>query len=313
MRNPCAQTCVGRLDVAGHQHRRPIDRVEPEDVLADRVDVRRPHPREPLGSVGVAGRGDVVRQRVEPDVADVLRVPRDRHAPVERRPADREVLKTPADRGQDLVAAGLGLDRLGMRLVVLEEAVRVGREAEEVVLLDHPLDRPLVDRAEPVDQLLLGVVGLARHAVQALVRPEVDVVPAVVVDGVQELHDRSRVAGLGGPDVVVVRDVKPGPDLAPTRLHRVDPLLRRHALLLGRPLELQAVLVGAGEVEDLLTAQPVEPGDEVGGHGVVRVPDVGHVVRVVDRGGDVEDVAAHGRVMVPAAGVSTDARYGVQC
>ncbi len=61
------------------------------------------------------------------------------------------------------------------------------------------------------------------------------------------------------------------------------------------------MLVGPGEVEDLLSAESVEPGDEVGGHGVVGVTDVGHVVRVVDRGGDVEDVAAHGRVMVPAA------------
>ena len=185
-------------------------------------------------------------------------------------------------------------------LVVLEQPVRVGGEAEEVVLLDHALDGPLVDRAEAVDEVVLGVVGLARHAVQALVRPQVDVVPAVVVDRVEELLDRGRVARLGGPDVVVVGDVQAGPDLLPTRLHLVDPLLGGHAPLLGGPLELQAVLVGAGEVEDLLAAQPVEPGDEVGGHGVVRVPDVGHVVRVVDRRGDVEDVAAHGRVMVPA-------------
>ena len=203
-----------RLDVAGHQHRRPVDGVEPQDVLADRVDVGGPHPREPLGSVGVARGGDVVRERVEPDVADVLRVPGQRDAPVERRPADREVLEAAADRRQDLVPPGLGLDRFGVRLVVLEEALGVGGEAEEVVLLDHPLDRALVDRAEAVDELLLGVVGLARHAVEPLVGPQVDVVPTVVVDGVQELLNRGRVPRLGRPDVVVVGDIEAGPDLA---------------------------------------------------------------------------------------------------
>ena len=50
-----------------------------------------------------------------------------------------------------------------------------------------------------------------------------------------------------------------------------------------------------------LAAQAVVPGDEVGRHGVVRVPDVRHVVRVVDRRGDVEDVPAHGRAIVAEA------------
>ena len=94
----------GRLDAGRHQHRRPVDGVEPQDVLADRVDVRGPQLVEPVGIVDVAGRGDVVRQRVEPDVGDVGCVPRQRHAPVERRAADREVLQTAADQRQHLVA-----------------------------------------------------------------------------------------------------------------------------------------------------------------------------------------------------------------
>ena len=163
------------MDPSRHEHRRPVDRVEPKDVLADHVDVRRPHLGEPLGVVSVARRGDVVRERVEPHVRHVLGVPGDRDPPPEGRPRDREVLEAPPDHGQHLVAAALGLYGLRMRLVVLEEAVPVGGEAEEVVLLGHELDRAVVDRTEPLHQLLLDVVGLARDAVQALVVTEVDV------------------------------------------------------------------------------------------------------------------------------------------
>jgi hypothetical protein len=90
-------------------------------------------------------------------------------------------------------------------LVVLEQTVRVRGEPEEVVVLREELDRDLVDRAELTGQEVgLVVVELARHAVEALVVTEVDVVPAVLVDGQQDLPDRLLVPRLRGPDVVVV-------------------------------------------------------------------------------------------------------------
>ncbi len=228
---------------------------------------------------------------------------------------DREVLEPAPDQRQDLVAAGLRFDGLGVALVVLQEPVGVGGETEEVVLLPELLDRPVVDRAVPVDQVVLGVEELARDAVQALVGPQVDVVPAVVVDGLEELDHRRHVPGLGGPDVVVVGDVQAVPDLLPPGLHVVDPPLGIHPGGLGGPLELLPVLVGPGQMEDLLAAEPVVAGDHVDGHRVVRVPDVRHVVRVVDRRGDVVDVLAHGRAIVRAApvkpGTSRQRRQGL--
>ena len=192
VRNPCAHTCRRRLHPARHQHRRPIHGMEPQDVLPDEMDVGGPHAREPLRVRAVPGRREVVRERVEPDVADVVRVPRQRDPPAEVRPADREVLEASADQRQDLVAAGLGLDGLRMPLVVLQEPVRVGGEPEEVVLLPHALDGPTVDRAHPVHELVLRVVRLARDAVQALVVPDVDVLSPVLV---------TRPAGAAGPPV----------------------------------------------------------------------------------------------------------------
>ena len=54
------------------------------------------------------------------------------------------------------------------------------------------------------------------------------------------------------------------------------------------------MLVGAGEEVDPAPLHPAEPGDEIGRDGGVGVPQMGHVIHVVDRGGQVEDPVAHG-------------------
>ena len=69
---------------------------------------------------------------------------------------------------------------------------------------------------------------------------------------------------------------------------------------LGRPLHLEAVLVGAGEEEGVVAEQPVPPGQGVGGDRRVGVADVGHVVDVVDRRRHVE--AGHGGNTTEAGG-----------
>ena len=47
--------------------------MEPDDVLADHVEIGRPEPVEQIRvGVGEAGPGEVVRQRVDPDVHDVV-------------------------------------------------------------------------------------------------------------------------------------------------------------------------------------------------------------------------------------------------
>jgi hypothetical protein len=66
------------LELGGHQQRRPEDRVELEDVLADDVEVRRPVALgQILPGARVAERRVVVEQRVEPHVEDLAPVPRD--------------------------------------------------------------------------------------------------------------------------------------------------------------------------------------------------------------------------------------------
>ena len=94
--------------------------------------------------------------------------------------------------------------------------------------------------------------------------------------------------GIGGPDEPVERDVQPL--LQPLEHIGVAPSQIRggHALGRGGLGHLEAVFVGAGEVPDVETIEPLEAGDRIGRDVLVRVPDVRSPVRVRDRGGHIE-------------------------
>ena len=92
----------------GHQESRPVNGMEPEDVLADHMQVGRPEPAVALGIAERAvGRpsccGDIVRQRIEPDIHHMRVVVRHRNAPGEARAADRQVAQPAFDEALHLV------------------------------------------------------------------------------------------------------------------------------------------------------------------------------------------------------------------
>ena len=251
---------MGRVDPGRHQHRRPVDAVEPDDLLADHVvHVGPPGVEALLVGAEADGRG-VVDEGVVPDVEDVTGGPRHRHAPGERRAGDRHVVEALAQEPEHLVALALGRDDLGVGLDPVDETLLVAAEAEEVVLLLQRGDRPLgVDRAElAVDQLALLVVGLAGDAVRALVGVELDV--AVVLDPRQQGLHGGVVAGLGGADEVVVGDVEPVPGGPEALGVAVGLLLGRDAGLVGRLGDLEAVLVGTGEEVRVVAEEAVPAG-----------------------------------------------------
>ena len=110
---PVRENPSRQLDSGRHQKRRPVHGVEPDDVLADHVQIGGPVPPEQLGvGVGKADAGQVVGQRVDPDVHHVIGMVGDRHAPVERRAGDRQVAQTAGDEADHLVAPDVGPDEL---------------------------------------------------------------------------------------------------------------------------------------------------------------------------------------------------------
>ena len=72
-----------RFHAQGHQHRGPIDGVGGENVLANQVDIRRPELIERRFFRQVFEGRDIIHQRVEPDIRDVIFIKRQLDAPGE--------------------------------------------------------------------------------------------------------------------------------------------------------------------------------------------------------------------------------------
>ncbi len=274
-----------------HQHRRPVDGVRGEDVLADQVQVGRPVGAGLIARPAEAERAVVVEQGVEPDVADVVFVERQRDPPAQARlgPADAEVAEGLAQEAEHLVGSLLGHDEARVGLDVVDQGLLVLAHAEEVVLLADG-DHGVAGRALAVQQLLLGVEALLGDIVPALVVVGVDLALGPQV-GEHALH-HCLVLGHRRADVEVVADAQPFPDLGEARAQLVAVFLRAHAPLLGRLLHLLAVLVRAGQKERRVPEQAVVAREHVGQHRRVGVAQVRLVVDVVNWRGNVE--ARHG-------------------
>ena len=281
-----------QLDARRHQESRPVHGVEPDDVLADHVQVGGPVALEHRG-VGVreADTGQVVGQGVDPDVHDVLGMVGNRHAPVERGARDRQVPQAPRDEADHLVAPDVGSDEVGVGLVVREQPVGVFRQLEEVGLFLGPGDRGAgldrVAHAVVADlRLVLGEEALVAHRVPALVGAEIDV--AGVVHAAPDGLRRLVVVGVAGPDEPVERDVEPllhlleDVGVTPRQLGGGQPLRR------GGFRHLQAVHIRAGEETHVETVESLEARQRVGRDLLVGMPDVRRPVGIVDRRGDVE-------------------------
>src|SRR5262249_61344333 len=121
-------------------------------------------------------RGDVVDQRVEPDVGEVLVVERQRDSPLQTlaRPANRQILQGIPKEAEDLVAIALRADHVWPALDLIDQPLLVFRHLEEVVLLLDVGQRAQVIGALAVHDLLLRIETLAAEAILAPVRAEVD-------------------------------------------------------------------------------------------------------------------------------------------
>jgi len=273
------------LQARRQEHGRPVDTVEAADVLPDEVRARPPAGELVLvARLSVPGGRDVVRQRVEPDVGHVRRIPRDRHAPAERGAAHGEVEEAALDEAEGLVAPARRMDHVGMVGVPRQQAVLEPAQAEEVVLLLH------LDDLAAAAAVLLHVAGgdvlLVRDRVPASIGAELDV--AGLVAGLEERADRLVVTGLGGADELVVGDVEEPPRVLEPLHGAVGPLEGGDAVGLGGLLDLEAVLVRAGQIEDVVSSEAPPTRRRVADQRRVGVADVRRVVHVEDRGGQVE-------------------------
>ena len=269
--------------------------MEADDVLADHMEVGRPVLPQRVGLVGVAALGDVVSESVQPHVHDVLLIAGHRDAPGEAGARHREVLQAALHEAQHLVAPAVGADERRVLLVELDQPVGPGREPEEIRRLLDPLHlgtgrggAALVVGADL--GLALDEIGFVAHRVPAGILAFVDV---ACLDQLLPQRLAGRVvARLGRADEVVGAVVHHADQVAERLAHLVGEGLRRQARGGGGGLDLLAVLVGTGQEMDVTAVEPLEAREHVTGERRVGMPDVGHVVDVVDRRGDVVGAVA---------------------
>ena len=197
-------------DAGRHQKRRPVDGVEAHDVFADEVDVGRPIALELL--TVEFERRDVVRERVHPDVDDVIRRAWERNAPGDGGARDRQILQTLLDERDDLVHARGRIDEVRILPVVLEQRLGEARELEKEIALGGHLDG-VAAFVLAVADLIVGDERFLALAVPAGVLAEVDVIGYPLLNAADQFQDAEAVALLGGADEIVVADVELAPHL----------------------------------------------------------------------------------------------------
>ena len=277
----------GRRESERHEHRGPYHAVEADDVLADEVARRGPVFFPFFARLGEAEGRDVVDERVEPDVDDVLFVAGERDAPLERRARDGLIAQAALYEADDFVVAFLRHYRVGVLFVEFEKRLGVFREAEKVGLLRHLRERPVaVGAGLPFGHLRLGYVGLAGDAVPALVFAFVYV--ARGHEAAEYFLHYLLMARLRGADEVVVLDVERFPEAFEVLHYFVAELYRRYAFLLGDGLYLLPVLVRSRKEIAVVAAGFMPAAQDVRRYRRVGVAYVGHVVDVVYRRRDVK-------------------------
>ncbi len=205
--------CSRQLEPRRHQQRRPVDRVEAQDVLPDHVVARGPERRRQVpcglrgdvgGRGGIRERGVVVQKRVEPHVEDVLGIPRHLHTPREPVARERNVAQPRADEGERLVVARARRDEVGALGVEPLERLLEVRELEEVRVLALARELDVVNRARVAGiDLALRLEVRAAWAVPPLVGALVD--EAVLAHLREHLLHHRFVLRVGGADEEVVR------------------------------------------------------------------------------------------------------------
>ncbi len=280
-----------------HQHRRPDDRVEAHDILGDHM-----HIGGPVlvivgkGAVLIAQGGDIVRQRVDPDIDDVLGVKGDGDSPAERGARYAQILQTIGfvavfinGRLQEVVdqfgRAGARTQIIGLGQELFDPLGK-GSHLEEVGFLLRFDDLSATVRAFAVNQLALGPEALAGGAVFAGVFALVDI--AAVVQLLEDMLYALDVIVVGGADIAVIADVHILPQLLKYRDDLIDILLGGDAAFLRLFLYLLTVFIGAGQEHHVIALHPLIPRDAVARDGGIGVPDMGVARGIIDRGGDVK-------------------------
>src|SRR5680860_631183 len=277
-----------------HQYSGPDNAVELEDILGHDVVVGRPKAIPEILITGKGQSAQVVDQSIHPNVDDLFFVPRHRDAPVQGSPRNGDILQTLINEGKCLVVSVGGADEIWIRSVMLGKTILIGRETEEVILLFHIGGQRTMVGTEAVYQVILRVVRLALRAIETLVATGIDI--SIIVATTQKLLNELLMLRIRGTDEEIIGSVHPLCHVSELAHHVIRMLPGTDPSLLCRLSNLAAVLIRAGQEEDIITQLPVETSQHVSRYCSVGVTYVRSIVHIVDWGSGVE--LAHRRVIL---------------
>ena len=282
----------GQGQIQSHQHGRPDDGVETQNLLADHVDVSGPVLiKVVVGIVIIAQCGDVVGKCIDPHIDGVLGVKRNLDAPGNAGTGYTGILQALLDEGDHLVFAGSGLDEIRVLVIIFQQAVSVFAGLEEVGFLLCLIDRAAAVGALAVFQLGFSPEAFARLAVHALIGALVDIT-LVMQLGKDLLHTLDMIV-IGGTDKAVIADVHGLPQVLDGSHNGIHVFLRRYTLGGGLILDLLAVLVGTRQEHDVIALHPLVACQCITGHGGIAVANVQLIAGVIDGCCDVKLFVFH--------------------
>ena len=186
-------------------------------------------------AVGISRRGEVVDERVEPDVDGLIGVAGERNAPGQPLARDGNVLQAILEQTDDLVAPDRRLHAKLARADEVEEPVAIAAQPEEVVALlrRDQLECRVLDAAA-VHDLCRLLELLAAGAIESFVLADEEVVRAATAIAFSNAVTVAPMPRLRRPDPVVVTALETPPEGLEPIGHPVHPCLWRETVLLCR-------------------------------------------------------------------------------
>ncbi len=198
-------------------------------------------------------------QRVEPNVKDVRLFAGYGNAPTNRSARDAQIAEAPFNKAENFVAAGFGLDEIGMLGVPIEERLLECGELEiEIGFRDG------FRGTSAIGTVLAGLnvnVGIVVNAVLAGVVAGVD--ETIVAALLEKPLDGVRVFQVRGADKFIALDAEFIPESTPLGGHFRDEFGFGDACFFGGAFDVHAVFIGAGGHDHVVAAHALVAADGV--------------------------------------------------
>jgi len=174
-----------------------------EDVLCNQMLGHRPEGAE-IFAVGIVDSGNIVDQRVKPDIGYIVFVKGQGNPPAQAgfRPGNAQILQGLAKQGQHFITIAFRPDKVRVLLDMGNQPLLIFAHSEKIVAFLAEFRLCLVIGAFPVDQLFFRVKTFTADAVEAFIMTEIDVAGVINLSK-NRLHGFD-VSGIRCPDEKIV-------------------------------------------------------------------------------------------------------------